>query len=147
MHFKVISFYIFFVVCCDTFLPLASEFRSIMSRGNLTKNGFLWQYQVLQNVINFRHLHLRKYYGIYQFRNCFSISMSFKNPVFHQLNFSRSWTLKYQINVLVRFTERSELRIHLSGQKLIKNAKNDPFWRVFKNLKVKVKQCYQTDQF
>ena len=32
----------------------------------------------------------------------------------------------------------------LSGQKLIKNAKNGPFWRVFENLKLAVKQCYQT---
>ena len=35
----------------------------------------------------------------------------------------------------------------LSGQKLIKNAKNGPFWRVFENLKFEVKQCYQTCQF
>ena len=35
----------------------------------------------------------------------------------------------------------------LSGQKLIKNAKNGPFWRVFENLKLGVKQCYQTNQF
>ena len=28
-------------------------------------------------------------------------------------------------------------------QKLIKNAKNGPFWRVFENLKFGVKQCYQ----
>ena len=34
----------------------------------------------------------------------------------------------------------------LSGQKLIKNAKNGPFWRVFENQKLVVKQCYQTDQ-
>ena len=34
----------------------------------------------------------------------------------------------------------------LSGQKLIKNAKNGPFWRVFENLKLAVKQCYQTGQ-
>ena len=34
----------------------------------------------------------------------------------------------------------------LSGQKLIKNAKNCPFWRVFENLKLAVKQCYQTGQ-
>ena len=32
----------------------------------------------------------------------------------------------------------------LSGQKLIKN---DPFWRVFENLKLAVKQCYQTVYF
>ena len=35
----------------------------------------------------------------------------------------------------------------LSGQKLIKNAKTCPFWRVFENLKLAVKQCYQTGQF
>ena len=34
----------------------------------------------------------------------------------------------------------------LSGQKLIKNAKNETFWRVFENLKLAVKQCYQTGQ-
>ena len=28
-----------------------------------------------------------------------------------------------------------------------KNAKNVPFWRVFENLKLAVKQCYQTGQF
>ena len=35
----------------------------------------------------------------------------------------------------------------LSGQKLIKHAKNVAFWRVFENLKLAVKQCYQTSQF
>ena len=35
----------------------------------------------------------------------------------------------------------------LSRQKLIKNAKNGPFWQVFENLKLAVKQCYQTGQF
>ena len=35
----------------------------------------------------------------------------------------------------------------LSGQQLIKNAKNGPFWRVFENLKLAVKLCYQTGQF
>ena len=35
----------------------------------------------------------------------------------------------------------------LSGQKLIKNAKNGAFWQVFQNLKLTVKQCYQTGQF
>ena len=35
----------------------------------------------------------------------------------------------------------------LNGQKLIKNAKNGPFWRVFENLKLAVKQSYQTCQF
>ena len=35
----------------------------------------------------------------------------------------------------------------LTRQKLIKNAKIGPFWRVFENLKLAVKQCYQTGQF
>ena len=35
----------------------------------------------------------------------------------------------------------------LSGKKLIKNAKKGPFWRVFENLKLAVKQCYHTGQF
>ena len=35
----------------------------------------------------------------------------------------------------------------LSGQKLIKNAKKWSIWRVFENLKLAVKQGYQTGQF
>ena len=35
----------------------------------------------------------------------------------------------------------------LSGPKLIKKAKNGSFWRVFENLNLAVKQCYQTGQF
>ena len=35
----------------------------------------------------------------------------------------------------------------LSGQKLIKNAKNVSFWRVFENLKLAVRKCYHTGQF
>ena len=35
----------------------------------------------------------------------------------------------------------------LSGSKLIENAKKGQFWRFFENLKLAVKQCYQTGQF
>ena len=35
----------------------------------------------------------------------------------------------------------------LSGQKFIKNAKNSQFWRFFENLKLAIKQCYQTGHF
>ena len=45
---------------------------------------------------------------------------------------------------LIQHCERSELRLHFQ---LIKNAKNSQFWRVFENLKLEVKQRYQTDQF
>ena len=34
----------------------------------------------------------------------------------------------------------------LNEQKKIKIAKNCPFWRFFENLKLAVKQCYQTGQ-
>ena len=34
----------------------------------------------------------------------------------------------------------------LSGQKITKNAKNGQFCRPFENLKLAVKQCYQTGQ-
>ena len=46
---------------------------------------------------------------------------------------------------LIQHCERSANYVYiLSGQKLIKNVKNPPFWRVFENLKLVVKQCYQT---
>jgi len=48
---------------------------------------------------------------------------------------------------LIQHCERSELRLHLSGRKLIKNAKNGPFWRNFGKLKLAFKYCYQTGQF
>ena len=35
----------------------------------------------------------------------------------------------------------------LSGKKLSKNAKNSLLWRIFGNLKIAVKQCYQTGHF
>ena len=35
----------------------------------------------------------------------------------------------------------------LSGRKMIKNAENGPFCRIFENLKLAVKQSYQTGQF
>ena len=55
----------------------------------------------------------------------------------------------------LKFTEKVSFNIAseasyvyiLSGQKLIKNAQNGPFWRVFENLKLAVKQSYQTGQF
>ena len=40
----------------------------------------------------------------------------------------------------------SEASNVLSGQKLVKNAKNAPFWQVCENLMLAVKQYYQTSQ-
>ena len=48
--------------------------------------------------------------------------------------------------ILQLMSEASYVYI-LSGQKFIKIAKNGPFWGVFENLKLAVKQCYQTKQF
>ena len=81
------------------------------------------------------------------------------------LRMSRSW-LKLQIEKNVeqmkctqarclKITEKVSFNIAseasyvyiLSGQKLIKNAKNGPIWRVFENLKLAVKQSYQTGKF
>ena len=42
----------------------------------------------------------------------------------------------------VSFNIASEASYILSGQKLIKNAKNGPFWGFFENLKFAVKQCF-----
>ena len=44
----------------------------------------------------------------------------------------------------VAFNIASGASYILSGQKVIKNAKNGPFLPVFENLKLTVKQCYQT---
>ena len=52
-----------------------------------------------------------------------------------------------KITEKVSFNIKSEASYNLSGQKLLKNAKNGPFWRVFEDLKFAAKQCYQTGQF
>ena len=54
---------------------------------------------------------------------------------------------KPEISGETALPDRSILIYILSGQKLNKNAKNGLFWRVFENLKLVVKQCYQTGQF
>ena len=55
--------------------------------------------------------------------------------------------LKIAAKVSVNIASEASYVYILSGQKLIKNAKNGRFWRVFENLKLAVKQCYQTGQF
>ena len=60
---------------------------------------------------------------------------------------ARAWCLKITEKVSFNIASEASYVYILSGQKLIKNAKNGPFWRVFENLKLAVKQCYQTGQF
>ena len=62
-------------------------------------------------------------------------------------NFNISRCLKITEKVSFNIASEASYVYILSGHKLIKNAKNGPFWRVFENLKLAVKQCYQTGQF
>ena len=66
-----------------------------------------------------------------------------------------NWLCTFSVSRCLKITEKVSFNIGseasyvyiLSGQKFIKDAKNCPFWRVFENLKLAVKQCYQTGQF
>ena len=64
-----------------------------------------------------------------------------------KLIFTNSRCLKITEKVSFKIASEASYVYILSGQKLIKNAKNGPFWRVFENLKLTVKQCYQTGNF
>ena len=60
---------------------------------------------------------------------------------------SQTRCLKITEKVSFNITSEVSYVYILSGQKLIKNAKNGPFWQVFENQKVAVKQSYQIGQF
>ena len=55
---------------------------------------------------------------------------------------TKQWILHYKASQCLKITEKVSFNI-LSGQKLVQNAKNGPFWRVLENLKLAVKQYYQ----
>ena len=55
--------------------------------------------------------------------------------------------LKITEKVSFNITSEASHVYIFNGQKLIKNAKNGPFWRGLEKLKLAVKQCYQTGQF
>ena len=92
-----------------------------------------------------------------QIGNCAGFDMSNPNmtltvrhagkEVLEMCNVFQTYSRCLKITEKVSFNIASEASYILSGQKLIKNAKNGPFWRVFENLKLAVKQCYQTGQF
>ena len=52
----------------------------------------------------------------------------------------------FQAPRCLKITEKVSFNI-LSGQKFIENARNAQFGEFFENLKLTVKQCYQTGQF
>ena len=55
--------------------------------------------------------------------------------------------LKISVKVAFDIASEASYVYILNRKKFIKNAKNGPFWRVFENLKLAVKQCYQTSHF
>ena len=90
--------------------------------------------------------HLALFLAVHFFSSLFYFFA--KNVQYNCLNQSLCFTVfENHRKSLIQHCERSELRLHLSEQKLSKNAKNGPIWRVFENLKLAVKQCYQTGQF
>ena len=64
-----------------------------------------------------------------------------------QLPSSSTQCLKITEKVSFNIASEASYIYILSGQKLIKNAKNGQIWRVLENLKLAVKQSYQIGQF
>ena len=64
--------------------------------------------------------------------------------VFHYVRGSSPRCLKIAEKVSFNIASEASYVCILRGRKLIKNAKNGPFWRVFENLKLAVKQYYQS---
>ena len=74
------------------------------------------------------------------------VSLEMQTPKLLWLKRNKAQCLKITEKVSFDIASEASYIYILSGQKLIKNAKNGPFWRVFENLKLAVKQCYQTGQ-
>ena len=47
---------------------------------------------------------------------------------------------------LIQYRKRSELLLHFKESKVYQKCQKCSIWRVFENLKLMVKQCYQTGQ-
>ena len=62
-------------------------------------------------------------------------------------NFTDARCLKIREKVSFNISSEASYVYIMSGQKLIENAKNGHFWRVFEKVKLEVKQCYNTGQF
>ena len=70
------------------------------------------------------------------------VSLEMQTPKLLWLKRNKAQCLKITEKVSFNIVSEASYVYILSGQKLIKNAKNDLFWRVFENLKLAVKQCY-----
>ena len=76
------------------------------------------------------------------FLNTFSLGSNFRKPVLKNTLKNNDMNAR-----CLKITEKVSFNIASEVYSLIKNAKNGPVWRVFENLKLAVKQCYQTGQF
>ena len=105
--------------CC---IPLPSIMKKIVQNCNFSRCGPL--------AFSFHE----NFYSVYTRRCDFWSSSSSQNE--------KKITGKVSFNIA---SEASYVYI-LSGQTLIKNAKNGPFWRVAENRKLEGKQSYRTSQ-
>ena len=64
----------------------------------------------------------------------------------HEQDYYIPMVFKNHRRSLIQHWKRSELCLLSEQTKLFKNAKNGQFWQFFENLKLAVKQCYQTGQ-
>ena len=151
--------------------PFSSSSLSSLSRFCVGKIPILmdtpWHPQVryiFPKVSNFQgSSYFKKYEGQWNLIHCclkwpfsFHIEVVAHTSCLGSLNHSK-WLLIYESNCArcLKITEKVSFKItseasHVciwSRQKLIKSAKNCSFWRVFENMKLAVKQCYQTGQF
>ena len=82
------------------------------------------------------------------FRKLYSFQVAIsESEKFELITAASARCLKVTEKVSFNIASEASYIYILSRQKLIKNAKNGSFWRVFENLKLAVKQCYQTGQF
>ena len=75
------------------------------------------------------------------------VSLEMQTPKLLWLKRNKAQCLKITEKVSFNIASEASYVYILSGQKLIKNAQNGPFWRVFEILRLAVKQCYQAGQF
>ena len=93
---------------------------------------------------------MRRRRGVLQSFSCvISMTTIFKRQLGSYFLYIFGAKIQLKITEKVSFNIASEVSYVyiLNGQKSIENAKNCPFWRVFENLQLAIKQCYQTGQF
>ncbi len=75
------------------------------------------------------------------------VKVQFWSKKYKKPTFDVAQCLKITEKVSFNIASEASYVYNLNGQKLVKNATNCSFWRVFENIKLTVKQCYQTGQF